>query len=178
MHLKKRKIKYAAIFFLCWFGLMVLLVDGVWGFQTLVDYFGSYMFVEVALLLLVTLPTLAVYIAVPVIVAKKPKRIMREGKLLRSEMVYRDGEKFYVEKVGFKDWHVSIHSYYLISDRLMEGHTVVEQRWSYEDFCNVSFRLEDYTCALVRQVEAIALVRSFRPIPIDEFDRIALPLIM
>ncbi len=62
MKLKKRKIKYAAIFFLCWFALLVFLVDGVLGFQTLVDYFGSNALVEITLLLLVTLPTLAVYI--------------------------------------------------------------------------------------------------------------------
>ena len=52
MKLKKRKIKYAAIFFICWFALLVFLV---------VDYFGSYALVEVALLLIVLLPTLAVY---------------------------------------------------------------------------------------------------------------------
>ena len=61
MKLKKRKIKYSAIFFLCWFPLLVFLVDGVLKFQTLVDYFGSYIFVEIALLLLVILPTWAVY---------------------------------------------------------------------------------------------------------------------
>ncbi len=61
MKLKKRKIKYAAIFFICWFVLLVFLVDGVLKFQTLVDYFGSYALVEVALLLIVLLPTLAVY---------------------------------------------------------------------------------------------------------------------
>ena len=61
MQLKKRKIKYVVIFFLCWFAIMVLLVDGILGFQTLVDYIGSYMFVEATLLLLVILPTLAVY---------------------------------------------------------------------------------------------------------------------
>ena len=61
MKLKKRKIKYAVIFFLCWFAIMVLLVDGNLGFQTLVAYFGSYALVEMMLLLLVTLPTLAVY---------------------------------------------------------------------------------------------------------------------
>ena len=60
--MKKRKIKYSAIFFLCWFVLLVLLVDGVLKFQTLVDYFESYALVEVALLLLVLLPTLAVYV--------------------------------------------------------------------------------------------------------------------
>ena len=59
--MKKRKIKYSAIIFLCWFVLLVLLVDGVLKFQTLVDYFGSYAVVEVALLLLVLLPALAVY---------------------------------------------------------------------------------------------------------------------
>ena len=58
MKLKKRKSKYSAIFFLCWFALLVLLVDGVLKFQTLVDCFGSYVVVEVALLLF---PTLAVY---------------------------------------------------------------------------------------------------------------------
>ena len=61
MKLKKRKIKYAAIFFICWFAFLVFLVDGVLKFQTLVDYFGSYALVEVALLLLVILPTSAVY---------------------------------------------------------------------------------------------------------------------
>lgn len=61
MKLKKRKIKYSALFFLCWFAVLVFLVDGVLEFQTLVDYFGSYAFVEIALLLLVILPTLAVY---------------------------------------------------------------------------------------------------------------------
>ncbi|MBQ8056466.1 MAG: hypothetical protein IJ270_06605 [Paludibacteraceae bacterium] len=59
--LKNRKIKYSAIFLLCWFAFLVFLVDGVLKFQTLVDYFGSYALVEVTLLLLVILPTLAVY---------------------------------------------------------------------------------------------------------------------
>jgi hypothetical protein len=124
---------------------------------------------------------LAISIVAAIIVVKKqklPRRIMREGKLVKSEIVYRDGEKLYVEKVAFKDWHVSIHFYYLISDRLTEGQTIVDQRWSYEDFCNNTIRLDDYTFVLIRQVEYITLVRSFRPIPIDEFDRIAMPLIM
>ena len=62
MKLKKREIKYSAIFFLCWFAVLVFLVDGVLKFQTLVDYFGSYALVEISLLLLVILPTWAVYI--------------------------------------------------------------------------------------------------------------------
>ena len=61
MILKKRKIKYAAIFFLCWFAFLVFLIDGVLKFQTLVDYFGSYALVEVSLMLLVILPTWTVY---------------------------------------------------------------------------------------------------------------------
>ena len=61
MKLKKRKIKYSAIFFLCWFAVLVFLVDGILKFQTLVDYFGSYALVEISLLLLVILSTWAVY---------------------------------------------------------------------------------------------------------------------
>jgi asparagine N-glycosylation enzyme membrane subunit Stt3 len=61
MKLKKRKLKYAAIFGICWFALLVILVDGILKFPTLVDSFGSYALVETALLLLVILPTLAVY---------------------------------------------------------------------------------------------------------------------
>ena len=57
MKLKKRKIKYATIFFICWFSLLVFLVDGVLKFQTLVDYFGSYALVEFLLLLMVIIPT-------------------------------------------------------------------------------------------------------------------------
>ena len=37
-------------------------MDGVLKFQTLVDYFGSYALVELSLLLLVIIPTVAVYI--------------------------------------------------------------------------------------------------------------------
>ena len=62
MKLKKRKLKFAAIFGICWFTLLVLLVDGILNFQTLVDYFGSYALVEITLLLLVILPTVAAYI--------------------------------------------------------------------------------------------------------------------
>ena len=62
MKLKKRKIKFAAIFGICWFALLVILVDGILKFQTLVDRLGSYALVEITLLLLVILPTVAVYI--------------------------------------------------------------------------------------------------------------------
>ena len=61
MKLNKRKLKFAAIFGICWFALLVILVDGILKFQTLVDYVGSYALVETMLLLLVILPTLAVY---------------------------------------------------------------------------------------------------------------------
>lgn len=61
MKLKKRKIKYATIFFVCWFALLIFLVDGVLKFHTMVDYFGSYALVELTLLLLVIIPTWAVY---------------------------------------------------------------------------------------------------------------------
>ena len=61
MKMMKRKIKYSAIFLLCWFAFLVFLIDGVLKFQTLVDYFGSYALVEVTLLLLVIIPTLGVY---------------------------------------------------------------------------------------------------------------------
>ncbi len=62
MKLKKRKIKFAAIFFLCWLAFWVILIDGILKFQTLVDLFGSYALVEVTLWLLVILPTVAVYL--------------------------------------------------------------------------------------------------------------------
>ena len=61
MKLKKRKIKYSVIFFLCWFAFLVFLVDGVLKFQTLVDFVGSYALVELILLLLVIVPTWVVY---------------------------------------------------------------------------------------------------------------------
>ncbi|WP_024989281.1 hypothetical protein [Segatella albensis] len=61
MKLKKRKIKYATIFYVCWFALLIFLVDGVLKFHTMVDYFGSYALVEITLLLLVIIPTWAVY---------------------------------------------------------------------------------------------------------------------
>lgn len=61
MKLKKRKIKFTAIFFICWFAFLVFLVNGVLKFQTLLDYFGSYALVETTLLLLVIIPTIAVY---------------------------------------------------------------------------------------------------------------------
>lgn len=61
MKLKKRKTKYAAIFFICWLAILVIMVDGVLKFHTVVEFFGSYALVEIALLLLVILPTLVIY---------------------------------------------------------------------------------------------------------------------
>ena len=61
MKLKKRKIKFAAIFGVLWFAFLVLIVDGILKFQTLVDYVGSYAVVEISLILLVILPTVAAY---------------------------------------------------------------------------------------------------------------------
>lgn len=85
--------------------------------------------------ILLFLSIAALFVVVVIVIDKKQRRVMREGKLLKSEVVCRHGERFYVEKVGFKDWHICIHSYYLISDRLTEGHTIMEQRWDYNDFC-------------------------------------------
>ena len=130
-------------------------------------------------LLFLSVSAIAIVVAIVVgVKQRRTGRIMREGRLLKSKTVCLDGEMFYVEKVVFKDWHASLHSFYLISDRLSEGHTIVEQKWSYEDFCDVTIRMEDCTYALNRQVDVIALVRSFRPMPVEEFDRIARPLIM
>ena len=78
-------------------------------------------------LLLLVLSVSAILVAATLIVKRKqsrPKRIMRERKLLKSEMISLDGEMFYVEKVAFKDWHESLHSFYLISDGLSEGRIV------------------------------------------------------
>lgn len=61
MKLKKRKIKFASIFFVCWFALWVLIVDGIIGFQTLLDRVGSYAILEGSLILLVLVPTAVVY---------------------------------------------------------------------------------------------------------------------
>jgi len=55
--------------------------------------------------ILLFLLILAVAIVVATILVDKkrklPKRIMREGKLVKSDIVYRDGEKLYVEKIAF-----------------------------------------------------------------------------
>lgn len=62
MKLKKRKIKYSTIFFVCWFALSYILIDVVLKCQTLLDIFGSFALLETILWLWVLLPTLAVYI--------------------------------------------------------------------------------------------------------------------
>lgn len=62
MKIHKRKIKFAAIFFACWFALWVLIVDGIIGFQNLLDMVGSYALLESVLILIVLIPTVAVYL--------------------------------------------------------------------------------------------------------------------
>lgn len=62
MKLKKRKIKFASIFFVCWFALWVLIADGIIGFQTLLEKVGSYAILESVLIMLVIMPTVVVYI--------------------------------------------------------------------------------------------------------------------
>ena len=61
MKLKKRKIKFAVLFGVCWFALLVGLVDGVVGFPKVEGWFGSHALTEVALWLAVLVPTAAVY---------------------------------------------------------------------------------------------------------------------
>lgn len=62
MKIHKRKIKFAAIFFVCWFALWVMIVDGIIGFQNLLDMVGSYALLESVLILIVLIPTVAVYL--------------------------------------------------------------------------------------------------------------------
>ena len=66
MKLQKRKLKYAAIFGLCWGAVLVLLVDGVLGFKRWEGLFGSrsfsYALAETTLWVILLAPTLAVYI--------------------------------------------------------------------------------------------------------------------
>lgn len=62
LKIKKRKLKFAAIFFVCWSILWMLIVDGVIGFQNLLDKVGSYAILESSLFLLVLIPTIVVYI--------------------------------------------------------------------------------------------------------------------
>lgn len=61
MKLKKRKLKFAVLFGLCWFAVLALVVDGVLGFERVVGWFGGYAWAEVALWVLALLPTAAVY---------------------------------------------------------------------------------------------------------------------
>jgi hypothetical protein len=64
MKLKKRKLKFAGIFGVCWFAVLVGLVDGVLGFERVKGWCGSWAVAEVALWLAVLVPTVAVYLVV------------------------------------------------------------------------------------------------------------------
>ena len=68
--------------------------------------------------LLLLLSALALFIVAILVYKKqkKPKRIMQEGRLVKSETVYVGGEQLYVEKVAFKDWHVCIHAFVPIEE--------------------------------------------------------------
>lgn len=62
MKLSKRKLIAATVFFVCWFALWVLIVDGIIGFRKLQDIVGSYALLETTLILLVIIPTVIVYL--------------------------------------------------------------------------------------------------------------------
>lgn len=62
MKLKKRKLKVAVLFGICWFAVLVLLVDGVLTFEKWEGWCGSWALAETVLWLLVLLPTAAVYL--------------------------------------------------------------------------------------------------------------------
>ncbi len=62
MKLKKRKLKFAAIFGVCWLALLVGLVDGVLGFERVKEWCGSWAAAEAALWGAVLVPILAVWI--------------------------------------------------------------------------------------------------------------------
>lgn len=58
-----RKLKFSLIFFVCWFALMTLLVDGILKFNNVLNFFGgSYLLTETILLSVVFVPTILVYL--------------------------------------------------------------------------------------------------------------------
>lgn len=58
-----RKVKFTLIFFVCWFVLMMGLVDGLIKFENVLKLFGgSQVATEIALWTVVLLPTILVYI--------------------------------------------------------------------------------------------------------------------
>jgi len=58
-----RKLKFTLIFFVCWFALSTLVVDGIVKFDNVLKLFGgSYVITEIVLWTIVLVPTALVYI--------------------------------------------------------------------------------------------------------------------
>lgn len=98
---------------------------------------------------------------------RKPKRWLSRGKLIQQ----RWQADVYVEEVQFDDYHQALHHYFKLVDDVRAKGTVLEVKYSYLDWTYTVFRFADFTALLVRRVDRVRLIKSNRPMVIDEFEQ-------
>ena len=74
--------------------------------------------------------------------------------------------------MSFADYQAAIHGYFVLANAL-EGRGVLrDSRYDFFDFYSVVLCFDDGTLRLLRLVDKVRVVKSDKPINIDEFERL------
>ena len=106
----------------------------------------------------------------------KPARLLTVPNLSMhldfAKIINHQGHKLYIEQVSFADYQAAIHGYFVLTSAL-EGRDVLrDSRYDFFDFYSVVLCFDDDTLRLLRLVDKVRVVKSDKPINIDEFERL------
>ncbi|OOF37240.1 hypothetical protein [Rodentibacter heidelbergensis] len=106
------------------------------------------------------------------LIGKRPVRLLKRGKRLRSEYIEIQENRFYLEEVAFSDYHQALHHYFYLIPQFSNRRDLLETKYNYLDWTDTILRFSDCTLQLVRRIDKILLIKSQTPMNISEFERL------
>ncbi|TDO01449.1 hypothetical protein DET65_3557 [Sunxiuqinia elliptica] len=103
-------------------------------------------------------------------ISKKKSRWIKYGQYRGSRHITINGHQYYLEKVKFKDYQDAIHHYFKIVADISAYADALEVRYDYYDWSNTIFRFEHTTIKLIRCIDKVLLIKSKKPISIEDLE--------
>lgn len=109
-------------------------------------------------------------------VARRPRPWLTRGKRLQARFVEIEQQRFYLEEVGFADYHQALHNYFYLIPQFNERHGLRQVKYNYLDWTDTILQFDDCTLQLVRRIDKIRLIKSENPLSIEQFERLVAKL--
>ena len=93
------------------------------------------------------------------------------GKFVAKKNIQCEQYRYYIEEVAFDDYQAAIHGYFNLVPEIQKIGKAEETHYDFFDFYSVAIRFEHCSVRLLRLVDKVRLIKSDRPIPLDEFEQ-------